>query len=157
MGKNNFMGMFPCSTPKIKEIPKELGLSCGAVPWEPVHWRCGNLFLMLKNNSESWTCLWPLLSVCWISVLQWLCWGSYPRNPSVNWVREIINFQVLASLSGGDMGKKSGEGREALSLLWRPVLASCVGGISGDWEWGAFLHWLETDLFLTLLEREKTK
>lgn len=34
------MGMFPCSTHKIKEIPKELGLSCplGACAlemWEP--------------------------------------------------------------------------------------------------------------------------
>lgn len=53
--------MFPCSTPKIKEIPKELGFGCGAAPWESVHWRCGNLFLRLKNGLESSTCLWPLL------------------------------------------------------------------------------------------------
>lgn len=147
--------MFPCRTPKIKEIPKELGSSCGAAPWELVHWRCGDLFLMLKNGLESSTMpLAPSLSVCWISLLQWLFWGSYPRNPSVNWIKEIIHFKVLASFLDVTRGRKS---REGGSLLWRPVLASCGEGIGGDREWGAFLNWLETDLFLTLLGREKTK
>lgn len=64
--------MFSCSTPKIKEVPKELGSSCGAAPWEPVHWRCGNLFLMLKHGLESSVCLLPLLCQYAVALLRQL-------------------------------------------------------------------------------------
>lgn len=43
------------------------------------------------------------------------------QEPSVNWNRDIIQFKVLASLSGGGMGKEEGAG---VSLF--TVEASCT-------------------------------
>lgn len=149
--------LFPCTPLKAKKFLNNCTWVVVLLPES-----CGLEMQEHFPDGEAWlggSCV-PLatsLSPCWFSLLRWLCWASHPRNPSVNWIRETIQLKVLASLSGGRMGKeKAGVGCNLLtanlppkncflSVLWRPdVLAGCDEGINGGWERGAFLHWVDS-------------